>query len=455
MPPAGAIGAGFKRTICKFWLQGTCDKGRDCTWSHGEEDEIPVTHPQRAEMDHMIAGLEVKRTICKFFEEGKCHKGDLCTWAHGPEELGVPILREEMFEPLPPPKHFSPQPIFERLPPPRHFSSHPIGLFEEPPLEVKRTICRFWEEGKCQKGDQCSWAHGERELGQQVGGFVQVESFGKRQHHGKGFGRVEVAATPVREVESFGKRQNHGKGFPRVEVAATPAAGTKRSLCKFWLQGLCDKGDLCTWAHGEEEVGSPALEALPVLSLRGRPNAYEKGGKGTVHAFAALGPPPRSFGSGPPMHFRDDHKGFPKGSPKGGMKGGGFADAGKGFKGNGAHHAIGSPALMGPQDQGPVKRTICKFWQQGQCVKGDLCGWAHGEEDIGQPVMEEEPAPWGAGLPPHQEMVEAPVRRTLCKFWLSGGCKQEDGTCTWAHGEEEIGTLVGESLPPRKRARHA
>ncbi|CAK9054712.1 Malonyl-[acyl-carrier protein] O-methyltransferase (Malonyl-ACP O-methyltransferase) (Biotin synthesis protein BioC) [Durusdinium trenchii] len=36
-----------------------------------------------------------------------------------------------------------------------------------------------------------------------------------------------------------------------------------------------------------------------------------------------------------------------------------------------------------------------------------------------------------------------PVRRTLCKFWQQGRCLQAAGSCSWAHGEWEIGTPVG------------
>jgi len=34
------------------------------------------------------------------------------------------------------------------------------------------------------------------------------------------------------------------------------------------------------------------------------------------------------------------------------------------------------------------------------------------------------------------------MRRTICRFWKEGTCQKGEGKCTWAHGEHEIGTLV-------------
>lgn len=36
----------------------------------------------------------------------------------------------------------------------------------------------------------------------------------------------------------------------------------------------------------------------------------------------------------------------------------------------------------------------------------------------------------------------AQVRRTVCKFWQQGKCNQASGQCTWAHGEWELGTIA-------------
>merc|ERR1712072_318106 len=61
-----------------------------------------------------------------------------------------------------------------------------------------------------------------------------------------------------------------------------------------------------------------------------------------------------------------------------------------------------------------IKRTICKFWLEGKCDRGDKCSFAHGETEIGKKITEES------------------RQQVTCRFWLQGKCKKGDG-CKWAH----------------------
>ncbi|CAK9089121.1 Probable 18S rRNA (guanine-N(7))-methyltransferase (Bud site selection protein 23 homolog) (Williams-Beuren syndrome chromosomal region 22 protein homolog) [Durusdinium trenchii] len=63
---------------------------------------------------------------------------------------------------------------------------------------VKRTFCKFWQENKCTKGDSCTFAHGDHEIGQ-----------------------------PIPEP-----------GVSRNEVSMV---SRKKVLCKFWQEGNCFK----------------------------------------------------------------------------------------------------------------------------------------------------------------------------------------------------------------------
>ena len=52
------------RVLCKYWLEGACQKGEDCTFSHAK---LP----------------KKKIEICKFFLTNTCLKGEACIYSHG------------------------------------------------------------------------------------------------------------------------------------------------------------------------------------------------------------------------------------------------------------------------------------------------------------------------------------------------------------------------------------
>jgi len=70
----------------------------------------------------------------------------------------------------------------------------------------------------------------------------------------------------------------------------------------------------------------------------------------------------------------------------------------------------------------PVFKTaLCKFFEQGSCMNGDSCTYAHGVEEL-QPLY----------------------KAKLCNFFLQGICTR-GANCTFAHGIEELqGELQGD-----------
>ena len=65
------------------------------------------------------------------------------------------------------------------------------------------------------------------------------------------------------------------------------------------------------------------------------------------------------------------------------------------------------------------KTLLCKFWEQGQCERGRLCRFAHGEAEYGS---------WRPAAPPPT------VKSALCVFFMRGACLRGE-RCVWAHGE--------------------
>ncbi|CAJ1421718.1 unnamed protein product [Effrenium voratum] len=131
----------------------------------------------------------VKRTFCKFWQENKCTKGDACTFAHGDHEIGQPIHIDSCWA--------------------------PAKQGNDVSVSRKKIICKFWQEGKCSKGPGCTFAHGDQELGQPI--------------------NAEMARL-------FASR--------RSDLCNGINSGAKSTLCKFWQEGKCTKGESCTFSHG-------------------------------------------------------------------------------------------------------------------------------------------------------------------------------------------------------------
>lgn len=110
-----AGGPGTKNIPCKFFLQGRCSAGAQCSYKHGDaawggemeaagwtmpkpikppnqlvsgqpkEPMAPYRFPQE---DETFVPLERKKPVeCTFFQRNRCLKGAACIFAHGEEEL--------------------------------------------------------------------------------------------------------------------------------------------------------------------------------------------------------------------------------------------------------------------------------------------------------------------------------------------------------------------------------
>lgn len=98
-----------KTKMCKYKLQGTCTKGKQCNFAHDE-----------TEMSN-LPDLSCTKLCATYIQIGKCDKPG-CTYAHSKDELRA------------------------------------TSDFH------KTKLCRFWPMGSCELGNKCRFAHTQTEL---------------------------------------------------------------------------------------------------------------------------------------------------------------------------------------------------------------------------------------------------------------------------------------------------
>eukprot|EP00933_Yihiella_yeosuensis_P053646 TRINITY_DN5190_c0_g1_i2.p1 TRINITY_DN5190_c0_g1~~TRINITY_DN5190_c0_g1_i2.p1 ORF type:complete len:287 (-),score=57.83 TRINITY_DN5190_c0_g1_i2:152-1012(-) len=272
----------------------------------------------------------------------------------------------------------------------------------------RRAYCKFYQQGRCEHGSMCSFAHSEQDLGTFIGTpLANPKGKGKgKSSWDKGFigpppgfdsdegskGSFYDSYNGHKGVfhQSKGKGKDSGKGYKspwdswdaRDAWVAQPQI--KRNLCKFFLQGSCEKGPACGFAHSEAELGQPADPDAtpPLLAKRTICKFFLEGtcGKGSLCGFA--------HGEG----------------------------------------ELGQTIVVDSGAGAPeIKRTLCKFFAEGNCELGVTCGFAHGYEELGTVC------------------VPRVLIRSMCKFHQQGTCEKGD-QCLFAHSPDEIGAVVDPRL---------
>jgi len=97
-----------------------------------------------------------------------------------------------------------------------------------------------------------------------------------------------------------------------------------------------------------------------------------------------------------------------------------------------------------PQENAVIKSQICSFWKKGKCKRGSSCTFAHGNEELNEPVVLEVIAcPFHrAGFCRlgdkcrnlHDDIGADDPAPQVCKFWQMNKCR-EGSNCKFSHGE--------------------
>ncbi len=132
-------------------------------------------------------------------------------------------------------------------------------------------ICRYWQEGRCLKGDECQWLHpgnaGPTGRGASLGnGRRTINVIDNRSENRGGWGSVGDGSSGggFSTGSSQGRSRNVSArwGRPRNVISRPgqrdrghsdgstgPQRSTKAKPCNFWLKGNCNRGDDCIYLH--------------------------------------------------------------------------------------------------------------------------------------------------------------------------------------------------------------
>eukprot|EP00441_Pelagodinium_beii_P047342 CAMPEP_0197622080 /NCGR_PEP_ID=MMETSP1338-20131121/2476_1 /TAXON_ID=43686 ORGANISM="Pelagodinium beii, Strain RCC1491" /NCGR_SAMPLE_ID=MMETSP1338 /ASSEMBLY_ACC=CAM_ASM_000754 /LENGTH=800 /DNA_ID=CAMNT_0043191717 /DNA_START=91 /DNA_END=2493 /DNA_ORIENTATION=- len=132
--------------------------------------------------------------------------------------------------------------------------------------KAKLVICQYWKENRCNRGEMCSYAHGEHELRRPGAGGQSNQASqgpvggGGQGPMGGGMGgkgpMAPPAPTPPRPSPMppmMGKGGPAPGGVMPPPPAVTPG-NRKTQLCSYYKEGRCSRGTQCNYAHGEHEL---------------------------------------------------------------------------------------------------------------------------------------------------------------------------------------------------------
>eukprot|EP00928_Gymnodinium_smaydae_P027666 TRINITY_DN2131_c0_g1_i2.p1 TRINITY_DN2131_c0_g1~~TRINITY_DN2131_c0_g1_i2.p1 ORF type:complete len:427 (-),score=130.26 TRINITY_DN2131_c0_g1_i2:250-1395(-) len=210
--PAAAAAASRKK-VCRHFLQGKCEYGNTCNFSHEVCEEDTAAEAFGAGEDRMSASAA---------------ESDL--------------LEFEMNE--------EPPAELARLPPPRRPGPR-VSAPAAAAAASRKKVCRHFLQGKCEYGNACNFSHDVSEVD-------AAEGFSAGNAEANGFGENGMSASAAEldllELEPPAKRTRLPPlrlSGPRVSapVAATAAAPYRTKVCRHFLQGKCEYGSACNFSH--------------------------------------------------------------------------------------------------------------------------------------------------------------------------------------------------------------
>lgn len=203
--------------------------------------------------------------------------------------------------------------------------------------------------------------------------------------------------------------------------------GTGVLMCSFFQQGRCEKGELCTFSHGDE----------PTLY---KGDGSSKGGAAAPDQAATIDDELAQLDQQIAAIQQDIDR---------------VASGDEPLTNFGENASAGRSSQSSSGIQ-PRKVRLCMYWNLPQgCRGGEFCKFAHGEEDLGTFVKippggfsaaSSRPGPRPA-KPQTTGSGIVPRKVQMCSYYnMPQGCTR-GATCKFAHGEHELGMLLGTPAP--------
>ncbi len=145
-------------------------------------------------------------------------------------------------------------------------------------------ICRYWQEGRCLKGDDCQWLHpgnpGTTGRGTFLGNGRRASNvIDNRSDNRGGWGTTgeggfssgsnsqgrsrNVSARWGRPRNVVGRPSQRDRGYTDGSGGGHTQRSTKGKPCNFWLKGNCNRGDDCMYLHAH--TTAPDIQMMTQL----------------------------------------------------------------------------------------------------------------------------------------------------------------------------------------------
>ena len=306
-----------------------------------------------------------------------------------------------------------------------------------PPTHPQRpfrvTPCRFYSIGRCRDGDACSFKHVPR-----------------------GADRAEPDVREKRATTTDPRGRDGGPG--------AVAVFHKTSLCKFYEEhGACAAGSACRFAHGKDDLRARPAPPPPRPGPAARASLPEWAVDSDGDGGDATAWPPRELTrrrARPPPAARPARRGgrLPEWAASDDDRASyyeGDDDDGDDARPYAAALGASRAARLAVESGAAWKTRVCKFWQDGDCVAGDACSFAHGVDEVRRYGGKKEPpvVPPGLGrcggsatAPPaltpkpgkKPPSASATAKTKMCWHWKKRGACPDGDACGFAHGLDEL-----------------